>query len=176
GRQLIEELREGMQAEIPALDPVQEVAPIAEQDVPVDLPQPQALDRVYRPQTLDVPVLTPRDTPIASIDPDLPAAAQLAAADADAEPAPADPMADAVAQAVAQAAEGPQLPAEQGAVRTVAPDAPQLEILAARPAWVRVTSADGTVILEKTMDAGERFALPKLEQPPVLRTGNSGAV
>ena len=26
------------------------------------------------------------------------------------------------------------------------------------------------------MDAGERFALPKLETPPVLRTGNSGAI
>ena len=55
-------------------------------------------------------------------------------------------------------------------------DAPELEVLAVRPAWVRVTSADGTVLLEKTMDAGERFALPKLESPPVLRAGNSGAI
>ena len=38
------------------------------------------------------------------------------------------------------------------------------------------TSADGTVILEKTLDAGERFMLPATEQPPKLRTGNSGAV
>ena len=68
------------------------------------------------------------------------------------------------------------MPAEQLAVRTVAPDAAVIEILAARPAWVRVTSADGTVLLEKTMDAGERFALPKLEAPPILRSGNSGAV
>ena len=51
-----------------------------------------------------------------------------------------------------------------------------LELLSVRPAWVRVTSADGTVLLEKIMDAGERFTLPPLEQPPVLRTGNSGAV
>lgn len=41
---------------------------------------------------------------------------------------------------------------------------------------MRVTSADGTVLLEKIMDAGERFALPKLEAPPILRAGNSGAV
>ena len=61
-------------------------------------------------------------------------------------------------------------------VRTLAEDAPQLELLAARPAWVRVTTADGTVLLEKIMDAGERFALPKLEEAPRLRTGNSGAV
>lgn len=72
---------------------------------------------------------------------------------------------------------GPQLPAspEQG-VRTVALDTAQLELLAVRPAWVRVSSTDGTVILDKTLDAGERFPLPKLEQAPVLRTGNSGAI
>ena len=62
------------------------------------------------------------------------------------------------------------------AVRTVAPDAPELELLAARPAWVRVTASDGTVLLEKIMDAGERFTLPSLEEPSQLRTGNSGAV
>lgn len=61
-------------------------------------------------------------------------------------------------------------------MRTIAPDAPAVELLAARPAWVRVTSADGTVLLEKTMDAGERFILPKLEGAPLLRTGNSGAI
>ena len=58
----------------------------------------------------------------------------------------------------------------------MAPDAPALELLAARPAWVRVTLADGTVLLEKIMDAGERFTLPGLEEPPLLRTGNSGAI
>jgi hypothetical protein len=71
---------------------------------------------------------------------------------------------------------GPVMPAESVAVRTIAPDAPEVEILAARPAWVRVTSADGTVLLEMTMDAGERFILPKLDGTPILRTGNSGAI
>jgi hypothetical protein len=66
----------------------------------------------------------------------------------------------------------PQAPALQAAL----PQAQGIQILAARPAWVRVSSADGTVLLEKTMDAGERFTLPALEQPPLLRTGNSGAV
>ena len=87
-------------------------------------------------------------------------------------------MAEALSATDAAGAEqaGPQLADDGQAVRTVAPDAPAVEILAARPAWVRVTSPDGTVILEKTMDAGERFALPRLEVAPVLRTGNSGAV
>ncbi|MGB8622856.1 MAG: DUF4115 domain-containing protein, partial [Paracoccaceae bacterium] len=49
-------------------------------------------------------------------------------------------------------------------------------MFAMRPAWVRVTAADGTVLLEKILDAGERYVLPKTEEPPKLRTGYAGAV
>ena len=156
---------------IASLDPVQDAAaPDTVDSAQVNLPRPEGLDRTYRPQALEVPVLVARDGPIAAIDPGLSAPAMQ----------PADQE-----QAVRSAAVtptgpgeifGPLLPAESVAVRTIAPDAPEVEILAARPAWVRVTSADGTVLLEKTMDAGERFALPKLEAPPILRAGNSGAV
>lgn len=171
---------------IAALDPAQDVSlatPAGEgTDLALALPQPETLDRVYRPQTLEVPVLTRRDTPIAAIDPGLtepaaPAEVATAAADPSAAPATAaggDPVQGAILQAMQQ---GPQpATAAPGEVRTTASDVPEVELLAVRPAWVRVTSADGTVLLEKTMDAGERFALPKLEAPPVLRTGNSGAV
>lgn len=49
---------------IAALDPVQEAAPVGVADAgAVDLPQPEAMDRIYRPRALEVPVLTPRDTP-----------------------------------------------------------------------------------------------------------------
>lgn len=163
---------------IAQLDPVaglQEPAPNLELAAS-DLPQPEALDRVFRPQALDVPVLTPRDGPIASIDPGLiqsttpetPLPTQLTELTV--------PTSD-----TATTSYGPQMPAttvvaDASSVRTVSPDAAEVEILAARPAWVRVTSADGTVLLEKTLDAGERFALPKLEHPPNLRAGNSGAV
>ena len=157
-------------AVVATLDPVQDAAPAGVQDVAsVDLPQPEALDRIYRPRALEVPVLTPRDTPIAAIDPGLPEqqpATQTQVAEAGQQPVPA---------AVPQAGAAETQVATQ-TVRTLGPDAPQLEILAARPAWVRISSADGTVILEKTLDAGERFALPPTEQPPKLRTGNSGAV
>ncbi|MCQ0971596.1 DUF4115 domain-containing protein [Paracoccus sp. TK19116] len=136
--------------------------------------QPEALDRTYRPQILEAPVLTARDSPIAAIDPRLEPPVQTATADTGTAPQGATQTAGASPeQAMAY---GPQLPAEQLAVRTVAPDAPDLELLAARPAWVRVTSADGTVLLEKIMDAGERFTLPNMEEPSLLRTGNSGAV
>lgn len=161
---------------VTALDPVAEGAAAGGEDQAVaeaDLPRPEALDRLYRPQALEVPVVTARDTPIAAIDPGLPTAAPAAPGGVEAA------VAEALAAAVTEtevAGIGPQLPDAAQTVRTVAPDAPPVEILAARPAWVRVTSADGTVILEKTMDAGERFVLPTLETAPLLRTGNSGAV
>ncbi len=155
---------------IASLDPVQDAAaPETVESAQINLPRPEGLDRTYRPQALEVPVLIARDGPIAAIDPGLSAPAMQPA---DQQPA----IRTAAAGSPRDEVFGPTLPPEQIAVRTVAPDAPEIEILAARPAWVRVTSADGTVLLEKTMDAGERFALPKLEAPPVLRAGNSGAV
>ena len=55
-------------------------------------------------------------------------------------------------------------------------DAAQVELLAVRPAWVRITAADGSTIFEKILDAGERYPLPKLEEAPILRVGESGAL
>ncbi|WP_299840218.1 helix-turn-helix domain-containing protein [uncultured Paracoccus sp.] len=147
-------------------------------DLAASLPQPESLDRAYRPQILEAPVLTARDGPISAIDPGLtlpPAPAETVVANTGTTGTGAAP--ETVVASGGQPMDfGPQLPAEQLAVRTVAPDAPALELLAARPAWVRVTASDGTVLLEKIMDAGERFSLPNLEEPPQLRTGNSGAV
>lgn len=122
------------------------------------LPAAEALDRLYRPRPLETPILVARDSPIAAIDP------RAAGALAEAQPAllPVVPFAE------------PAL--EEVVAHAVAPDAPAVELLAVRPAWVRVQAADGTVILEKILDAGERFVLPKLEEPPVLRAGESGAV
>jgi cytoskeletal protein RodZ len=116
-----------------------------------------AADRLARPEALDVPVLVPRDGPIAAIRPDetgVIATAQAAAAPADPQ-APVDPGSD---------------------VQVVADAAPSVEILAVRPSWVRVSGQDGTVLFEKILDAGERYVVPPLEQPPVLRAGNSGSV
>lgn len=155
---------------IAALDPVRDAAePETVDSAQVNLPRPEGIDRTYRPQALEVPVLVARDGPISAIDPGLKSPAMQPEIRV---------AAVAPEQVVAEAGQafGPEMPAEIATVRTVAPDAAVVELLAARPAWVRVTSADGTVLLEKTMDAGERFALPKLEAPPILRTGNSGAI
>lgn len=121
-------------------------------------PAPEAFDRLYRPAALDVPVLVARDGPIASIDPR--SVGMLAVADAP--------------EAVAPVAETPAL--GETPVQVVAADAPAVELLAVRPAWVRVQAADGTILFEKILDAGERYALPKTEEAPVLRVGESGAL
>lgn len=146
------------------LDPLQGARPMrmAETDDSLpDLPVPEALDRIYRPAALDTPVLIARDGPIAAIDP---SQTGVLAGLAGAKPAIETALAEASVESI------------DTLVRTVAAEAPALEILAVRPAWVRVSAADGSVLFEKVMDAGERYTPPKLEEAPVLRTGESGAI
>jgi cytoskeletal protein RodZ len=111
-------------------------------------------DRLYRPQALDVPVMVSRDGPIAGIDPKRPGAG-------------AD---------TTMLADGSVAEAVENAVQVVEAEAPAVELLAVRPSWVRVQSADGTVLFEKVLDAGERYVVPQMEEPAVLRAGNSGSV
>lgn len=119
---------------------------------------PEIYDRLYRPEALDVPVLTARDGPIASIDPRTVGA--LADAGTTADPLPGT--------AVPVLGETP--------VQVVAEAAPGVEVLAVRPSWIRVSAADGTVIFEKILDAGERYAVPTMDEAPLLRAGNSGSI
>ncbi len=116
-----------------------------------------AADLPARPEALDVPVMTPRDGPIAAITPETaPAATSTSTA---------------IDQAVAEAAT-----AGDQQVQVVADAAPVVEVLAVRPSWVRVSANDGTVLFEKILDAGERYTVPALAQAPVLRAGNSGSI
>ncbi|MCF8486748.1 MAG: DUF4115 domain-containing protein [Rhodobacteraceae bacterium] len=119
--------------------------------------QAEGLDRLYRPQALDVPVMVSRDGPIVSINPR-------------ASGAMPGPGMSAIDSAVAEAVQA------ETPVQVVAAAQPGVAILAVRPSWVRVQSADGTVLFEKILDAGERWAVPQLEEAPVLRAGNSGSV
>lgn len=111
------------------------------------------VDRLYRPEALDVPVLTSRDGPIAGINPYQAVGIATDAAIASAEPAVIEDV-----------------------VQVVADAAPSVAILAVRPSWVRVSAADGTVLFEKILDAGERYDVPQLEEAAVLRSGNSGSI
>lgn len=121
--------------------------------------RPDLMDRLYRPQALDVPVMVSRDGPIAAID-----------------PRETGTLATPGAAAIASAVDDALAVALDSGVQVLADAAPQLEVLAVRPSWVRVQSADGTVLFEKILDAGERYVVPQLEEPPVLRAGNSGSV
>lgn len=126
-------------------------APAAETETAGATP-PATLDRLYRQPSLAVPVLVPRDGPIAAIRPQATPAVTVAVGDV-AGPAP-----------------------EDGAVQVVAAAPAPVELLAVRPSWVRVSAADGTVLFEKVLDAGETYVVPQMETPPVLRAGNSGSV
>ena len=121
-------------------------------------PSAEALDRLYRPQALDVPVLVARDAPISTLDPrsvgtlrspDLPRVQTASAA-----------------------------PTRTGDVvpQVVEPAAPNLMMVAVRPSWVRVRAADGTVIFEGIMESGQTYEVPATEEPPTLRAGESGAI
>ncbi len=127
-----------------------------------EAPRADALDRLYRPQALDVPVLVARDAPISTIDPRT--VGNFAAPTLDA-PTGGDTVAIAAAGASGSAV--PQV--LEGAPET-------LRMVAAYPSWVRVKAADGTVIFTGVMNKGDSWEVPATEEPPILRTGESGAI
>jgi cytoskeletal protein RodZ len=113
-----------------------------------------ALDRLYRPEALDVPVFTPRDAPIVTIDPGTVGTFATGGVDFAALNVPAG---------------APQ-------VQVVDGPAPEVVLFAVNPTWVRVRSADGSILFEKVLEKGENYALPVTEETPVLRAGNSGSL
>ncbi|GAA0286493.1 helix-turn-helix domain-containing protein [Rhodovulum strictum] len=130
---------------------------------PMTPPTTEALDRLYRPQVLDRPVLVPRDGPIATLDPG--EIGVLVAERSTEQRFASGATTDRSDSAI------------PGQVQVVAESRlPEVAIIAVRPAWVRVSAADGSVLLEKILDAGERYVLPDTDQPARLRAGNSGAV
>lgn len=160
------------------LDPVTGAMPGGTSDVLEDTVLAGALDRLYRPEALDVPVMVARDGPIAELDPESVGALARTARPRLLTQAPETPMALAgAAPADAPLAAPPAAALEPGdTVKVLADAAPGVELFAVRPAWVRVTGADGSVLFEKILDAGERYTLPRTAQAPSLRAGNSGSV
>ncbi|EPX79207.1 helix-turn-helix domain-containing protein [Litoreibacter arenae] len=124
-------------------------------------PAPDALDRLYRPQALEAPVLTARDGPIAALDPN-----SIGALVDEADPRLA------TAELSRTANDAPQLETPQ----VLAANAPDVMLFATRPAWVRISNADGSVLFEKILDAGETYVLPQTDEAPMLRAGNSGSL
>ncbi|MEM8730890.1 MAG: RodZ domain-containing protein [Pseudomonadota bacterium] len=153
------------------LDPLNVAAPSSSEGAANTAPSSEALDRLYRPQALDVPRLVPRDAPISSLDPnrmgtmtppDLPAI-DLAEAAPPSSTAGALPFGS-------EPGTGPVTP------QVLEDAAPTLALIAVRPAWVRVRSADQSIIFVGIMEPGDRYEIPATEEPPTLRAGESGAV
>lgn len=130
-----------------------------------EAPSTEELDRLYRPAALDVPVMVARDAPISTLNPS--SVGSLAPV-ADTESA--YDVAELIAQSVAGAAIG------TSDVQVLETAAPGLQMVAVRPAWVRVRAADGSVLFEAIMNAGDTYAVPMLEEAPTLRVGESGAI
>lgn len=123
----------------------------------------EGIVRIARPQALDMPVLTPRDGPIAAIIPD------TTLASSGASTTPGLSTDEVVAQVMADIS-------DDAAPRVLASGPDTVELLAVRPSWLRVRAADGTVIFERILDAGERYTIPQTEEPPTLHAGNSNSV
>jgi len=158
----------GVTAQVDPLAPADNFADGASNDTVLMAPAPEALDRLYRPQALEVPVLTARDAPISTLDPR--ALATVTQAAPDLPPSNVDPVALAVAEALSGSV--PETPA----VRVHVAGVDEVVMFAVRPSWVRVKSQDGTVLFEKILDTGEGWALPNTEVPPMLRAGNAGGI
>lgn len=134
------------------------------ENVGVSTPSSEALDRLYRPQALTTPVLVPRDGPISTLDPRTGGTLTQESA---------EERLDAMSRQLASAA---ATGTGTSAIQVVEQGAPELALIAVRPSWVRVSSADGSILFEKILDAGERYVLPATEEAPLLRTGNGGGV
>ncbi|MBS0122733.1 helix-turn-helix domain-containing protein [Thetidibacter halocola] len=85
------------------------------------------------------------------------------------------PTSDPVAAAIA-AASRVTAPGVPGMPKVLADSAPGVTIVAAREAWVRVKASSGATLFEAIMQAGDTYNVPQTEQPPVIRTGNAGAI
>ena len=159
---------------VASLDPVEAAGlmTMAEAELPdattPRMPTVDPVDRLYRPQALETPVMTPRDGAIATLDPD--SVGAFATLDPDSVGAFATP-----------GLSRPAAPEESfelaGAVQvTEAPTTDEVVLFAVRPSWIRVSSASGTVLFEGTLDAGDSYTLPEGADLPTLRAGNSGSL
>jgi cytoskeletal protein RodZ len=143
-------------------------------------PREERMSRLYRPKALDVPVMVARDGPISTLDPrevgTLSPANLLPEVDGSIEMALREAQRP-DAQFGLSGAPGSTAPEQAPETPQVVADAPEkLQVVAVRPAWVRVRDAAGTVIFEGIMNAGDTYEVPATEEPPSIRIGASGAV
>ncbi len=174
-------------------DPLESARPVPPEDGNAAVAvTASGFDRLYRPDPLDVPVIVARDGPIATLDPGeigalaglkepgftsaielIPGLGALPGAERRVPTATERAVLAALGQAPdALPAAAPEDPRPQ----VLADVAPEVVVFAVRPSWVRIQSAEGTTLYEAIMQEGDRFVLPRTEEPATLRTGESGAI
>ncbi len=142
----------------------------------IDAPRADALDRLYRPQALDVPVLVARDAPIATLDPRT-SGVFTAAISAPVIAAFEDgPLIDTAMQLAIDDVSRSIGGTTASVPQVVEEPVDTLRMVAAYDSWVSVKAADGTTLYETTMTKGDVFDVPAMEEPPTLLTGESGAL
>lgn len=137
------------------------------QDFDIAVPGTDSFGRIYRPEALETPVLTPRDGALATLDPD--EVGTLGGFDG-------APTRDVSRLALAEAVTNPADAAEPGTVQVTEARRDELVIFAVRPSWVRVTSASGATLFEGTLNRGDSYTVPESAEAPRLRSGNAGSV
>lgn len=160
-------------AEMQPLDPP-EAMPLDEPAL-TELASPvaaTALADLYRQQEAEVPILVPRDGPIAALDPDRTGLLARPAGTA-AAPASAGEIPAALTVAAGEAPlQGPLLPTTAAASAAKLP----LVVVAERAAWIRVYQENGTVIFETILEKGQTYSPPEGIEKPLIWAGNSGSV
>ena len=127
------------------------------------------LDRLYRPQALEVPVLTARDGPISTLDPSF-----SNNFDMEQRLTTSEIVKNASDRNLTEQVLNNNY--QEASIQVVQDLPPSIAVLVTENAWVQITGSDGTVIYENIMLPGEEFVLPQLEVPPKLRAGMSGYV
>ena len=155
-------------AAAPSQDGEEQVAS-AEGAGPFSPPSNEALDRLYRPKALDVPVLVARDAPISSLDP------STVGAFAQAERNQLPQVDTASAEAAMQMA-GLPAPLPGAAQPQTVLDTTAVTLVAVRPAWVRVRGASGNILYERVMEPGNTWTVPEGQAEASLTVGESGAL
>lgn len=142
-----------------------------------EAPSAEALNRLYRPEALDVPVLVARDGPIARLDPRSSGtlAPMQALGGVNGSDSP-DGRQGMLAGTFGASTGNDGAQDMASGVQVISDLPPGVQLVAVRPAWVRVRAADGSVIYETIMNAGDTFDVPQTEDPATLRIGESGAV
>ena len=124
---------------------------------------------LYRNKTLEYPIVENRDPPIVSIDPNGNTANYSIVQEVQ------ESKISETSRASLEVLDNETV-LERSLPKVMAERPPLVSMIAVRPAWVWVRTNDGSVIFEGIMKGGETWEVPKTEQAPTVRIGDSGSV